>query len=184
MHIASLVLAATRCRPYHLHVEQRELKLMEVRPLVRGFPVTACCWGLCSWAWWCMGLDVMLFATENNSGDLKHERHWIKDVIDHRIHRAPEDLEWGKMGTRENSGDLGGKTNGQTHQGILASVPCPSLVQKRRDSDWQPSLRLYPSRGWSTVLMTGRSGPGWAPAADSPYTASRKALKRAAGNTF
>ena len=130
VHMVSLVLMATRCRSYHLHVWKRDLRPMEVRPRVQGSQLPraaeACVWGPDgAWVWMsCCSQQ------ENNSGDLKHERNWIKVIIDHRIHRKPKELEWGKIGTRENSRDPGGKTNGQIHQEILALVPCSSLVRK------------------------------------------------------
>lgn len=43
----------------------------------------------------------------------------MEDMIGHRVHRTIEELEYGKIGTRENSGDPGGKTTGQIHQGTL-----------------------------------------------------------------
>lgn len=43
----------------------------------------------------------------------------VEGMIGRRVHRTIEELEYGKIGTRENSGDPGGKTNGQIHQGIL-----------------------------------------------------------------
>ena len=146
---------------------------MEVKPRVQEFPVTAC------WGMWGTGPMVYeygfhTFSNSSNCGYLKHEKNWSEDRIGHRIHGQTEELEWGKIGTRENSGDPGSKTNGQTHRGTLChsvhnpnsrerAFECPSLGHMltpciEEEEHWSPASTRAVSIEGMGIQLPGEGG--------------------------
>lgn len=173
---------------------------MGVKPHVPVFPITAC------WVHVCTGLMVHEFgyhtlSNRNNSDYLGHEKNWLEDMIGHRIHKNTEELEWGKMGTRD-SGNPGGKTNRQIYQETLChsvcftnsrerAFECPSLghmlilcTEEPVLCDWQSPLGLYPLRGWK---FSYQEKAGWTWASRNSRRSiqhCRKPLKRVTDSTW
>lgn len=76
-----------------------------------GFLVIVC-WVLCSIGLRVYEFGFYVFSNRDNFGYLKYESNWWEDMIGCRIFVKIEELERGKIGIRENFGDLGSKISG------------------------------------------------------------------------